>query len=80
MIGSAAIALSYIAIGRIEFSIKTRITPYDLGAGKIIIEEAGGKVTQLDGKDFTAISTNSIASNNVFHDKLLMIMKKGFAK
>jgi len=76
MIGSAAISLSYIACGRFDFSIKTSITPYDIGAGKVIIEEAGGKVTQLDNRDFTGSSDNSIASNGLFHKELIKIMRE----
>lgn len=79
IIGSCAISLVYLASGRSEFYIKSKITPHDTGAGKVILEEAGGKLTQIDGKEFTTKSNNFIASNNVFHKELLEIMKnEGF--
>lgn len=80
MIGSAAIGLAYTAKGRFDFYIKPGITPYDTGAGKVILEEAGGKLTETDGSKFTTKGKSFIASNNLFHDKLIEIMKEEYLK
>ncbi|MBN1385949.1 inositol monophosphatase [Candidatus Woesearchaeota archaeon] len=75
MTGSCAFGLAYVACGRFDISVKASITPYDTGAGKVIVEEAGGKVTKFDGTDFDGDSWNFIASNNRFHEKLLEMLK-----
>ena len=75
--GSTAIGLGYLACGRIDIYIKTKITPWDTAAGKIIVKEAGGTLTRLDGSEFDTDSNKDfIASNAVNHKKLLGIVKK----
>ncbi len=49
--GSAALDLCYVACGRTEGFWERKLAPWDMGAGILIIQEAGGKVTDLAGKD-----------------------------
>ena len=70
-IGSAAIEMAYVASGRMESYLEAKLNPWDYAAGKIIVEEAGGKVTTYDGDDFDPTTVRSIvASNGIIGDKL----------
>lgn len=63
-IGSAAIEMAYVAAGRMECYLEARLNPWDYAAGKLIIEEAGGKVTTYDGEDFDPTTKRSIVASN----------------
>jgi len=51
-IGSAALDLCYLAIGRVDGFWEPELKPWDMAAGSIIVEEAGGKVTNYEGEHF----------------------------
>ncbi len=75
-IGSAALDMAYLAAGRYDGFWETNLGPWDCAAGKIIVEEAGGKITAWNGEPFTLSSYNTlVASNGKLHDKLLKILK-----
>lgn len=80
VVGSVAVVLAYIAAGRIDYHIKPSITPYDPAAGKVILEEAGGKLTKTDGAEFKPVMDkyNFIASNGKIHDEVIKIYKEEF--
>lgn len=61
MLGSAAIMLSWIAVGRVTAYFEADLNPWDLAAGALIIQEAGGEVTDVFGKPYT-LSTRLVAS------------------
>ena len=64
--GSAALDLCSIACGRAELYFELVVSPWDFAAGKLIVEEAGGVVTALDGKPLSFDGKTSIlAKNNV---------------
>ena len=64
--GSAVIELCNIACGRAELYFELKLQPWDFAAGMLIVEEAGGKVTQMNGEKMTFDKPTSIlASNNV---------------
>ena len=64
--GSAALDLCCIASGRADLFFELQISPWDFAAGKLLIEEAGGVVTTLDGAPLTFDGKTSIlAKNNV---------------
>lgn len=68
---SSALDLCYIAAGRIDGYFEKVLKPWDLAAGSLILEEAGGKVTDYNGSPIQfASSTSAIASNGVIHDFL----------
>lgn len=74
--GSAAIDLAYVAAGRFDGYWETVLSPWDFAAGILIVEEAGGKVSQLSGSKNSLNSKNSIvASNGVLHEELLSHLK-----
>lgn len=74
-LGSTALDLCYVACGRYSGCFWDYIHPWDYAAGMIILQEAGGRVTQRDGRemDFQGKST-MVASNGWIHDEMLRLM------
>ena len=71
MIGSAAIALCYVAAGRLDAYAERYIGQWDYMAGALIVSEAGGRVTDYDGSaDFTQ-GDSVVATNDIIHADLL---------
>ena len=73
--GVAVQDLPYVACGRAEILISLIPKPMDIAAGILLIKEAGGKVTTIDGKPANQYSKNFIASNRIVHDSVLEIVK-----
>lgn len=64
--GSAALDLCSVACGRADIYFELQVSPWDFAAGKLLVEEAGGVVTDLDGKPLSFDGkTSIIAKNNV---------------
>ncbi|MBN2014799.1 MAG: inositol monophosphatase [Candidatus Altiarchaeota archaeon] len=73
-IGAGALEMAYVACGRTECFLMIKMNSWDVAAGTVLIREAGGKVTDLEGKEFTIDSTDILASNGRLHDKLLKLI------
>jgi myo-inositol-1(or 4)-monophosphatase len=73
-LGSAALSLCYVAAGWIDGFIHADIEPWDAAAGALIVQQAGGKVTDFEGKPWQTTSRQLIASNGLLHDELLAII------
>jgi myo-inositol-1(or 4)-monophosphatase len=73
--GVAAQDLPYVACGRADALISLMAKPWDVATGILLIEEAGGRVTTIDGKTANQYSNNLIASNGVVHNQVLEIVK-----
>ncbi|OMP68483.1 inositol monophosphatase family protein [Domibacillus epiphyticus] len=58
--GSAALELAYVASGRLSAYITMRNAPWDIAGGKIIVEEAGGYVSTLDGSELNMLTVNPV--------------------
>lgn len=58
--GSAAIELAYVASGRLDAYLTMRLAPWDFAAGKIMIEEVGGIVTDLNGDPLNPLNKSSL--------------------
>ncbi|HVZ49724.1 MAG TPA: inositol monophosphatase family protein [Gemmatimonadaceae bacterium] len=69
--GAAALDLVAVAAGRFEAFWETRLSPWDIAAGLIIVREAGGVVTDLDGMPCEVRKTGVVAGNPAMHDWLL---------
>ena len=68
IIGSAAINLAYVAAGRFDVFWSANLHPWDVAAGKLLVEEAGGVVTHYDGMPHTIFDQPStIATNGLLH-------------
>jgi myo-inositol-1(or 4)-monophosphatase len=73
-IGSAALDLSYLACGRIDGYWEPMLHPWDMAAGSLIVEEAGGTVTKYNGDPFDPEYPEILASNGRIHDQMIEIL------
>ena len=69
--GSAALDLCNVASGRFDGFWEFNLNPWDTAAGVLIVEEAGGKVTDLSGGEFQIASRETLASNGLVHAALV---------
>ena len=74
-LGSAAIDLAYVAAGRLDGFWEVRLNPWDISAGALIIEEAGGRVSNLAGGPFDSRLGEVIASNGRIHDQMVATIR-----
>ena len=75
MIGSAAMALCYVAAGRLDAYAERYIGQWDYMAGALIVQEAGGCVTDYQGSsDFTR-GDSVVATNGVVHEEILQELR-----
>ena len=72
--GSAAIDMAYVACGRFDGFWEEGLNPWDVAAGKLLIEEAGGKITYYDGSPLSIYSPPICASNNLIHAQMLEVL------
>lgn len=71
-LGSAALDLAYVAAGRFDGYWELRLSPWDMAAGMLLVEEAGGTVTRIDGSpDPLQPPTSIVATNGRIHGGLL---------
>jgi myo-inositol-1(or 4)-monophosphatase len=70
-LGSAAIDLCYVAAGRLDAFWEMHLGPWDISAGALIVQEAGGRVTCTDGGAFVSRQGNILASNGPLHEPML---------
>jgi myo-inositol-1(or 4)-monophosphatase len=73
-LGSAALDLCYVAAGRFEGFWEQHLKPWDVAAGALIVAEAGGVVTGMDGSAFDPAAAHLVASNGVLHGELLAVI------
>jgi len=73
-LGSAAIDLCYVAAGRIDGFWESDLKPWDIAGGSLIVSEAGGRVTAMDGAPFTSRGNQVLATNGVIHDAMLAVI------
>ncbi len=76
--GSAALDLAYVAAGRLEGFWEFNLNPWDTAAGILMIEEAGGRVTDFKGRHFRIDSHEILASNGDIHEELLALFADMF--
>ncbi len=75
-LGSAAIDLCYVAAGRMDGFWERDLKPWDVAAGALIVAEAGGRVTQMDGSSFDARGDQVLATNGRIHDDMLDVIRR----
>ncbi len=78
--GSAALDLAYVACGRFEGFWEINLSPWDIAAGAHIVQEAGGNVTDMWGKDSYLFGGDVLASNKLIHKEIQTITSKAFSK
>ncbi|KAL2652035.1 hypothetical protein R1flu_020163 [Riccia fluitans] len=76
-LGSAALHMSYVAAGRFGCFFENDLKPWDIAAGLLIIEEARGRVSDLEGKPVTWNGGRILASNGgIIHNRMLELLKQ----
>ncbi|MDP6884868.1 MAG: inositol monophosphatase family protein, partial [Rhodospirillales bacterium] len=74
--GAAALDLAYVAAGRYDGFWETGLNPWDMGAGIVLIREAGGYVTAIGGGRDPQLGSDIVAANDHLHRDLLSIVGK----
>jgi myo-inositol-1(or 4)-monophosphatase len=72
--GSAALDLCYIALGRVDGFWEMDLHPWDTAAGVVIVEEAGGTVTNFGGGAFSPYDKEIVASNGSIHNEMVSVL------
>jgi myo-inositol-1(or 4)-monophosphatase len=75
-LGSAVLDFAYVAAGRIDGYWELRLGTWDAAAGSLLVEEAGGRVTDLDGSPMNLAAPRIVASNGLIHDELLETLRE----
>lgn len=70
-IGSAALALSYVACGRLDGYFNLHLSPWDVAAGELIIQEAGGRFSDTSGNQWRGDIKTSLGTNGLVHQSLI---------
>jgi myo-inositol-1(or 4)-monophosphatase len=70
-LGSAALGLAWVAAGRLDAYWELRLSPWDVAAGALAVEEAGGRVSALDGGALDLARPTLVASNGTIHGEAL---------
>ncbi len=73
-LGSAALDLCYVGAGRMDGFWEQRLRPWDVAAGALVVEEAGGRVTGMDGSEFGSRRGQVLASNGHIHGAMLEVI------
>jgi myo-inositol-1(or 4)-monophosphatase len=73
--GSAALDLAYVAAGRCEGYWESSLKPWDIAAGIVLVREAGGYVSDFDGKGDMLLGGDVVAANDQLHAKLLTLLR-----
>ena len=74
--GTAAIDLCYIACGRFDGFWELRLNPWDTAAGKVIVEEAGGTVTNYAGEPYSIYGNTLLATNGLIHQEMVEVLQR----
>ena len=73
-LGSAALDLCYVAAGRLDGFWEQRLKPWDTAAGALMVEEAGGRVTDMRGEPFLPRAGHVLATNGLLHDEMQAVI------
>ena len=73
-LGSAAIDLCYVAAGRLDGFWERGLSPWDIAGGALLVEEAGGRVTNLKGGVFASRGGEVLATNSLIHEAMLDVI------
>jgi myo-inositol-1(or 4)-monophosphatase len=77
-LGSASVDLCYVAMGRFEAFYEYGLKPWDVSGGMLIVQEAGGKLSDFSGGDDYIFGKSIVASNGHLHKPFMEIVKKHF--
>lgn len=72
--GSAALDLAYVACGRFDGFWELKLKPWDVASAALLVEEAGGKITDFGGGQFSIYGKECLASNGLIHGRMIEIL------
>jgi myo-inositol-1(or 4)-monophosphatase len=78
-LGSAAADLAYVAAGRFDAFYEYGLNPYDVAGGIVLVNEAGGKVTDFNGGPDATFGGEIVASNQLIHEEFLEVVREKFS-
>jgi len=73
--GSAAMDLCYVACGRFDGFWELKLKPWDVAAGTLIVQEAGGQVSDFRGGEFSIFGSEVLATNGAIHQQMVDILE-----
>ena len=79
-LGSAALDLAYVAAGRLDGFWEDLLKPWDVAAGALMVQEAGGVISALDGQAFDVRKARIVAANPALHPQLLEVIREHRAR
>ena len=74
--GSAALDMCYTALGRVDGFWEMDLLPWDTAAGLVIVEEAGGRVTDFSGQPFSIYGRQLLVSNGRIHSEMVEVLRR----
>ena len=74
--GSAALDLCYLACGRVDGFWEFKLHPWDTAAGSLIVQEAGGMLSDFSGNPFSISGEETLASNGLIHKEMVSVVKE----
>jgi myo-inositol-1(or 4)-monophosphatase len=74
--GAAALDMAYVAAGRLDGFWELKLQPWDMAAGCLMIEEAGGKITEISGSSWNILSPDILASNGRIHEQMIAVLQR----
>ncbi|WP_337176562.1 inositol monophosphatase family protein [Paludisphaera sp.] len=79
-LGAATLDLAYVGVGSFGAFFEYELAPWDFAAGRLFVEEAGGRVTTCHGDPLPMAKSSVLATNGLLHDELVAIMDEHFRK
>ena len=73
--GAAALDLAYVACGRLDGFWEIKLKPWDTAAGQLLLEEAGGKISDFKGSSYSPFIPEILATNSLIHKELLSVIR-----
>lgn len=74
-LGSAAIDLCWVACGRFDGFWEYNLNAWDVAAGYLILQEAGGRITDFDGATYNVFEKETLATNGLMHEAMLKVIR-----
>jgi myo-inositol-1(or 4)-monophosphatase len=72
--GAAALDLAYVAAGRFDGFWEEGLKPWDVAAGSLLVEEAGGSISKYDGEALSIYTPPVMASNGLLHEQMMRVL------
>lgn len=75
--GSASLDLACVAAGRFDGFWEMKLKPWDVAAGNLLVEEAGGRISDFGGQPFSIYGSECLASNGAIHQEMIAVLYRG---